>query len=129
MSKLRPVPASTHCKQTVFVVKKLRNSSHVFLTCDASKPSLTLQFSGPHQVLPRNKKTFKILVSEKEVVKCIDHLKPAFIWTPEATGANASSPLQIPSQDPHLSPMDSSGSCSKPTETMTSDLLDATRRT
>ncbi|XP_035219199.1 uncharacterized protein LOC118192360 [Stegodyphus dumicola] len=130
MSKLRPVPASAHCKQTVFVHKELRNSSHVFLRCDALKPSLSPQFQRPHQVLTRNRKPFKILVNEKEVVVSIDRPKPAFIWTREATGSNASSPSQIPSQDPHLSSTDFSASFSKPaTETTTSDLSDATTRT
>ncbi|XP_035209457.1 uncharacterized protein LOC118183951 [Stegodyphus dumicola] len=102
MSKLRPVPASAHCKQTVFVHKELKNSSHIFLRCDALKPSLAPQYSGPHQVLARNEKTFKILVNEKETVVSIDRLMPAFSWTPEATGANASSPSQLPSQDSSL---------------------------
>ncbi|XP_071041945.1 uncharacterized protein [Parasteatoda tepidariorum] len=91
MSKLRPVPTSAHCKQTVFVHKELRNSSHVFLRSDAPKPSLAPKFSGPHQVLARYEKTFKILVNEKEVIVNIDRLKPAFIWKPEAPVPHASS--------------------------------------
>ncbi|XP_071043036.1 uncharacterized protein [Parasteatoda tepidariorum] len=59
--------------------------------CDAPKPSLAPKFSGPHQVLARNKKTFKISVNEKEDNVNIDRLKPAFIWKPEATVTHASS--------------------------------------
>ncbi|XP_071041632.1 uncharacterized protein [Parasteatoda tepidariorum] len=59
ISKLRLVPTSAHCKQTVFVHKELRNSSHVFFRCDAPKPSLAPKVSGPHQVLPRNEKNIQ----------------------------------------------------------------------
>ena len=94
MSDLRPVPTSAHCTKTVFLHKDLKNSSHVFLRCDALKPSLAPNFSGPHKVLARNEKTFKIMVNDKEVVVSLDRLKPAFFCA-----SDTPSTLITPSQD------------------------------
>ncbi|XP_061729197.1 uncharacterized protein LOC133534126 [Cydia pomonella] len=79
MEKLRPVPASRHCKPKVFVHKELETCSHVFLRDDTIRGSLTPAYSGPHKVLVREDKIFKILLNNKEVTVSIDRLKPAFM--------------------------------------------------
>lgn len=78
IEKLRPVPASRHCKPKVFVHKELENCSHVFLRDDTTRGSLTPAYSGPHKVQVRGDKVFKILLNNKEVTVSIDRLKPAF---------------------------------------------------
>lgn len=77
--KLRPVPASRHCKPKVFVYKELETCGHVFLREDASRGALQPAYSGPYKVISRKDKIFKILVKNNEVTVSIDRLKPAFI--------------------------------------------------
>ncbi|XP_059061191.1 uncharacterized protein LOC131854085 [Achroia grisella] len=76
---IRPVPASRHCTTKCFIHKELTTSDHVFLREDASRGSLQPAYSGPHRVLTRGDKVFKILHKNKEVTVSIDRLKPAFI--------------------------------------------------
>lgn len=77
--KLRPVPASRHCKTKVFIYRELETCDHVFLRDDTSRGSLTPAYSGPHKVLTRGHKVFKILVNNRETTVSIDRLKPAFM--------------------------------------------------
>lgn len=76
---LRPVPTSHHSTPKCFVHKELDTSDHVFLREDASRGSLQPAYSGPHKVIIRGEKFFKILHKNKEVTVSIDRLKPAFI--------------------------------------------------
>jgi hypothetical protein len=62
----------------VFVHKELETCSHVFLRDDTIRGSLTPAYSGPHKVLARGDKVFKILLKGKEASVSIDRLKPAF---------------------------------------------------
>ncbi|KAL0839931.1 hypothetical protein ABMA28_016547 [Loxostege sticticalis] len=77
--KLRPVPTSRHGAQKVFVYKELATSDHIFLREDASRGSLTPAYSGPHKVLARGDKVFKIILNGKEATVSINRIKPAFI--------------------------------------------------
>lgn len=77
--KLRPVPTSRHAKPRVFVFKELKTCDQVFLREDASRGSLQPAYSGPHKVLARGDKVFKVIVKNKEMTVSIDRLKPAFI--------------------------------------------------
>ncbi|KAL0810827.1 hypothetical protein ABMA28_010137 [Loxostege sticticalis] len=77
--KLRPVPTSRHGDQKVFVYKELATSDHIFLREDASRGSLTPAYSGPHKVLARGDKVFKIILNGKEATVSINRIKPAFI--------------------------------------------------
>lgn len=77
--KLRPIPASRHGKARVFIYKELETCDHVFLRDDTSRGSLTPAYSGPHKVVSRSHKVFKILVNNRETTVSIDRLKPAFI--------------------------------------------------
>lgn len=77
--KLRPVPTSRHCKPKVFVYKELDTCDYVFLREDAMRGSLQPTYSGPHKVISRNDKVFKIIFKDKEMTVSIDRVKPAFI--------------------------------------------------
>lgn len=77
--ELRPVPASRHCRSKFFIYKELDTCDHVFLREDALRGSLQPAYSGPHKVISRGDKVFKILVKKKEMTVSIDRLKPAFI--------------------------------------------------
>ncbi|XP_054720870.1 uncharacterized protein LOC129230493 [Uloborus diversus] len=93
MSSLKPVPTSAHCKRSPFVQKDLLTSTHVFLRIDSLRKSLEPTYSGPHEVLARQEKTFRIKINNKEAVVSIDRLKPAFLWVTD-TGSTPSPPVQ-----------------------------------
>lgn len=81
--KLRPIPTSRHCKPKVFVYKDLKTCDHVFLREDATRGSLQPAYSGPHKILSKNDKVFKIIFKNKEMTVSIDRLKPAFVLSSE----------------------------------------------
>ena len=78
ISQLQPAAPSRHSAQKIFVFKDLENASHVFLRTDSLRAALQPPYTGPHQVLSRSDKTFKLLVNKKEVVVSTDRLKPAY---------------------------------------------------
>ncbi|KAG6448445.1 hypothetical protein O3G_MSEX005483 [Manduca sexta] len=77
--KLQPTPTTHHGKPKTFIFKDLATCDHVFLREDASRGSLQPAYSGPHEVLSRGDKIFKILFKNKAVTVSIDRIKPAFI--------------------------------------------------
>lgn len=76
---LQPAPASRHGSKTIFVFKDLATSSHVFLKDNASSGSFKPSYTGPHKVLGRGEKVFKLLLNGKPVTVSIDRIKPAYI--------------------------------------------------
>lgn len=92
MEDLRPVPASRHCKNSVFVHKELMKSTHVFLRVDMVRRPLQPPYDGPFKVITRNNKFFTILMKGKEQNVSIDRVKPAFIL-------NHCNDTEIPSAD------------------------------
>ncbi|XP_035213125.1 uncharacterized protein LOC118187053 [Stegodyphus dumicola] len=98
MAALYPKPTSIHSSRPVFP-KELATSSHVFLRCDASKKSLEPTYTGPHLVLSRTFKNYRILIGDKETAVSLDRLKPAFILAPQTveTGTSVPPPSKAPS--------------------------------
>lgn len=92
---LKPVPASRHSTQKVFVFKDLDTADQVFLREDSIRAPLQPAYTGPHKVLERGNKAFKLLLRNKPVTVTKDRLKPAYILTekPEVT---VNSPVHIP---------------------------------
>lgn len=94
--KLQPAPASRHNKNKIFVHKDLASSSHVFLRIDALRGALHPVYTGPHEVVERNDKVYKIIVKGKPVTVSIDRLKPAYLLVdippPALTVAKEASP-------------------------------------
>lgn len=76
---IKPSPASRHGKQSIFIFKNLATASHILLRDDTCRGSLTPAYSGPHEVLERSDKTFKILVRGNPVTVSVDRIKPAYI--------------------------------------------------
>ncbi|CAH2083764.1 unnamed protein product [Euphydryas editha] len=68
-----------HSNRPVFIFKDLSTASHVFLRDDSAHGSFKPAYTGPHQVLFRGDKIFKLLVRGKEVTVSVDRLKPAYI--------------------------------------------------
>jgi cleavage and polyadenylation specificity factor subunit 1 len=78
MKDIKPVTATHHTNNKVFIHKDLENSTHVFLRHDATKPPLDPPYDGPFKVLERNGKFFKIKLKNREDTVSIDRLKPAY---------------------------------------------------
>ncbi|CAH4027952.1 unnamed protein product [Pieris brassicae] len=77
---LQPSPTARHnSKHNTFIFKDLATSSHVFLRDCIVGGALKPACSGPHKVIQRGDKVFKILVNGKQVTVSIDRIKPAFI--------------------------------------------------
>lgn len=79
IQQLAPSPASRHCNESVFVFKDLDTCSHVFLREDALRGALTPAYSGPHAVVEKGDKFFKLDIRGKVVTVSVDRLKPAYI--------------------------------------------------
>lgn len=79
--KLKPVHASRHSKHKIFVFKELATAEQVFLREDALRAPFQPAYTGPHKVLERGDKVFRLLVKGKSVTVTIDRLKPAFVLT------------------------------------------------
>ena len=79
MSKLRPVPTSTHRKPSFYIPKSLRTATHVFIRNDAYKTPLQKVYNGPFPVLERSEKTFKVDLGSRQDTVSLDRLKTAFI--------------------------------------------------
>lgn len=76
--KLRPVPTRHHSAKRIFIYKDLATCSHVFLREEVLRGSLQPAYTGPHEVLKRNPKHYKIKVKGKDLTVSIDRLKPAY---------------------------------------------------
>lgn len=79
ISKIKPTTTEHHSSGKFFVHPELRTCKYVFLRDDAVKPPLTPPYSGPHLVLERNNKCYKLKIGEKFKTVSIDRLKPAFV--------------------------------------------------
>lgn len=79
MLELQPRPASDHSKIKTFISKDLSSCSHVFVRNNAVKPPLTAPYSGPHRVISRSDKFFKIDLGNRSDNITIDRLKPAYL--------------------------------------------------
>lgn len=79
MSKIKPIPTSSHRKESIFMFKDLYSSSHVFVRNDTIKAPLQFPYDGPFEVLSRSQKVFKIKINGRESKISVDRLKPAYI--------------------------------------------------
>lgn len=92
VERLRPVPTRHHTSRKVFVFKDLATCSHVFLREDVLRGSLQPAYTGPHEVLKRNTKFFKIRFRGNNVTVSVDRLKPAYILTDDITSSQHNPP-------------------------------------
>ena len=77
MNELRPIPESRRSTQASFIHKDLKDSTHVFLLQDTARRALQPPYSGPHKVIARTDKKFKIVVWSRQVTFSIERHKPA----------------------------------------------------
>ena len=82
ISTLKPKLPTNHSSLTPFINKDLNSCSHVWLRIDAVQKPLQPKYSGPHFVIERYPKYFKIRMGGREENVSIDRLKPAYIEEP-----------------------------------------------
>ncbi|KAL1448514.1 hypothetical protein WDU94_002712, partial [Cyamophila willieti] len=139
-SALRPKQTSWHANPKAFTHSSLDTCSHVYLRVDATRYSLQRPYTGPHKVLSRSNKTFKVDLGSRQVVVSRDRLKPAFVTNVPQPSTKLTSDLPEfqpqPSQEPTLvlvtpnrfTPTETSSAGSVPTDSSsplqsTSDLF------
>lgn len=113
---IKPVPASRHCKNSIFVFKELQTCSHVFIRTDALRSALQPPYEGPYSVVDRNNKYFTVLVKGVESKISINRLKPCFVESDNEVFHTQSSSAQVPST---VLPATSSEPNPKPTAIIT----------
>ena len=85
MSRLKPVPGTSHGTRKTFIFKDLSTSPWVFVRHDAVRGPLQPPYDGPFPVTERAEKFYKVLIKGKTVKVSIDRLKPTFILEEETT--------------------------------------------
>ncbi|GFT06350.1 retrovirus-related Pol polyprotein from transposon 412 [Trichonephila clavipes] len=79
MHNLKPVPTSSHVRETVFVHPDLSQCTHVFLRQDAIRKPLQPPYDGHLAVVKRSEKLITLQRQGKEIWASIDRVKPAFM--------------------------------------------------
>lgn len=79
IANLSPTSASWHGNKTFYVPADIFSCDYVFLRQGPAKMSMESPYSGPHKVLERKAKTFKIDIKGREITVTIDRLKPAYL--------------------------------------------------
>ena len=79
VATLRPIPMSRHGSSSPSVPRALQTCKYVFLRNDSHRPPLSPPYSGPYEVLDRDKKNFVIRMGQRHERVTIDRLKPAHL--------------------------------------------------
>lgn len=79
MEQLRPVPASNHSKEKVFIQKDLAKCTHVFIRDDKVRTAIKQPYDGPYKIIRRTDKNFDVQVNKRIVKVSIDRVKAAHI--------------------------------------------------
>lgn len=76
IAKLSPEPGNRHGQKAFYIPRNLGKANYVFLRQDGVRRPLDPPYSGPHKVLQRNNKTFRIAVQGRETTVSIDAAPP-----------------------------------------------------
>lgn len=103
MSLLRPVPASNHAKDKIFIDPELKTCSHAFVRNDSVRLSLVPPYDGPYQIVRRGEKCFDLFIKGRTLTVSIDRLKAAHTTEDPSNSleevpvaSNSSVPVSIP---------------------------------
>jgi hypothetical protein len=99
IAKLSPTPAAWHSKKTFYLPADMYSADFVFLRQGPAKKSMESPYTGPHKVLERGAKTFKIQLHGKDTTVTIDRLKPAFLVNDRFSSSPDDSYSSPPSRD------------------------------
>ena len=101
MRDLRPQETARHGNRSVFMHQDLQTCRNVFVRNDSIRPSLSLPYEGPFEVMNRTDKFFKLNIRGRTTNVSIDRLKPAYALeeqqTPIITKHAATTPTITPS--------------------------------
>lgn len=89
INSLRPQSRENSDSRKIFIHKDLNTCSHVFVRNDMVKSPLIPSYSGPYEVISRDKKTFCIQMGDRQSIISIDRLKPAYIISEEKPPENS----------------------------------------
>lgn len=103
MSLLRPLPASNHAKDKIFIDPELKTCSHAFLRNDALRFALVPPYDGPYEIVKRDKKCFDLIIKGKKVTVTIDRVKAAYT-TEDPSKPIEEVPVTAPASVPLLVP-------------------------
>ncbi|XP_064462471.1 uncharacterized protein LOC135373142 [Ornithodoros turicata] len=76
---LLATPTRNQSSRLTFRPQGLDTATHVFLRLDAVRPLLQSPYSGPHEVLSRSLKHFRLLLPRGPDSVAVDRLKPAYL--------------------------------------------------
>ena len=102
MRHLQATPTQHHSQQRPFVSKDLAHCTHVFVRHGIPPRALQQPYHGPHKVIERGSKTFKVDVDGQQQVISLDRLKPAHIEDVDTTEVQYTSEPAVPSTTPTL---------------------------
>ncbi|XP_060808829.1 uncharacterized protein LOC132903782 [Amyelois transitella] len=111
MAKLSPQPTSRHGDKPFYIPKALETADYVFLRQDGYRHPLESPYTGPHKVLERGTKTFRIAVHGHNTTVTINRLKPAYV----AQKGEADVALKTAITPPLVAKMPSPVTAEKPT--------------
>lgn len=96
MSSLRPTMTSNHnTKRTAYVDKHLKTAKFVFIRVDAVRTPLQSPYTGPHFVVSRGPKTFRLNINGHIKTISVDRLKAAYVDAgPQSAAADSPQTIQ-----------------------------------
>ena len=111
VASLKPTPTRVVQSTKVYQPPELKTCTHVFVKVDPIKPNLQPSYKGPHSVISRSDKTFKILNNDKVQQVAINNIKPCFTLLSSPDITTHSPIFALPNttsdnvHDPTLSPL------------------------
>lgn len=79
MHSIQPADTAHHTTDKPFIHPDLKSTSHVLVRVDRIKSSLPRPYEGPHEIMKRGEKFFKLNIKGKPINVSIDRLKPAYM--------------------------------------------------
>ncbi|GFW03181.1 uncharacterized protein TNCV_158001 [Trichonephila clavipes] len=92
ISRLRPVAASCHARDTPFVFKDLETCTYAMLRDDSIRGALQPPYSVLYRTLKRIGKIFVLCIGTKEVRVSVDRIKPAYFLADDPPSSGPSVP-------------------------------------
>lgn len=104
-STIRPVQPRRSSSYRPYLPQDLQNATHVFVRTDATRKSLVPPYSGPHPVLGRAGKNYRVNLNGHHDTVSVDRLKPAYVEAcPPAVAALSDVPCPHQRRQPDSTP-------------------------
>ncbi|XP_064483070.1 uncharacterized protein LOC135395913 [Ornithodoros turicata] len=105
-SSIRPVRPRPSSSYKPYVPQDLQSATHVFVRADAIRKSLTPPYSGPHPVLGRAGKNYRVNLNGTHDTVSVDRLKPAYVEAcPPVVAALPDVPFPLQRRRPNTTPL------------------------